>query len=536
MTSKKVKPNVDLKKFPYSQMRDIQKEVLEKLDKHWENYRYFLLECPPGAGKSGIAKTICASNKNAFMLTATKQLQDQYIQDFSSDGQTVSIKGKANYACNVQPGLNVECGPCLMNKELLNNCKQQKVCAYYNTREDALNANTALTSYPYFLLSTNCGRFWKQRDVLVLDECHLFENQLVQYATIVVSPKELDQEYNIKLSPISGKSGYVDNSTWLKEVWNKIVSERLKMLEEVKNALDGRDPESFSEDEMEEILATHSGYYQIDKLYKKFELFFESPGKDKWLVEPENGNLILTPVNVAPLFHQYVKKWGEKKIIFMSATILDIPGFCNSLGIKKEEVGIIRVESTFPPEKSPIIYKPCGSMNYNELDNTIPKIIESVKEILAKHPNEKGIIHSGNYKLARAIVDQIKDDRLIMQEQGENNEMLLQRHMISSEPTVLVSPSLTTGADLKDDLSRWQVVVKLPFLSMADKRVKKKMELDANWYSAEMFRTFIQAAGRSTRSEEDWSTTYVLDKSFYYFIMKHRNWFPKQFLKRIVWK
>jgi ATP-dependent DNA helicase DinG len=225
-----------------------------------------------------------------------------------------------------------------------------------------------------------------------------------------------------------------------------------------------------------------------------------------------------------------------KKIFFMSATILDTVGFAKNLGLKKEETAIIKVEPDFPPEKSPIIYKPCGFMSYNKLDQTMPKIIESVKEILERHPNEKAIIHTGNYKIAQAIYDGINSNRLIIKKNNENNEKILKKHINSKVPTVLLSPSLTTGVDLKDDLSRFQIIVKLPFMSLSDARVKKKIEINEDWYVCEMFRTLVQAAGRSTRSMDDWSTTYVLDSSFYSWVRKYKNWFSKNFLNRIKWK
>jgi hypothetical protein len=117
-----------------------------------------------------------------------------------------------------------------------------------------------------------------------------------------------------------------------------------------------------------------------------------------------------------------------------------------------------------------------------------------------------------------------------------NNEKLLRKHSRSKEATVLVSPSLTTGADLKDDMSRFQIIVKLPWPSLVDKRVKKKIEDDSDWYATEIFKTLIQATGRSTRSENDWSITYVLDSSFYHWVYKFKHWFNKYFLKRIIWK
>jgi len=80
------------------------------------------------------------------------------------------------------------------------------------------------------------------------------------------------------------------------------------------------------------------------------------------------------------------------------------------------------------------------------------------------------------------------------------------------------------------------IIVKLPWPSLQDKRVQKKIEINNDWYTAEMFRSFVQACGRSTRSEDDWSVTYVLDTSFYSWIYKYKHWFSKKFLQRIIWK
>ena len=122
----------------------------------------------------------------------------------------------------------------------------------------------------------------------------------------------------------------------------------------------------------------------------------------------------------------------------------------------------------------------------------------------------------------------------MMKTMYENNEALLRRHA-KSKNGVLVSPSLGTGTDLKDDAARFQIIVKLPFMSLADKRVKKKADLDYDWYSCEMLRSLIQSSGRATRSETDYSVTYILDSSFRYWITKYQAWLPKSFLERICW-
>lgn len=521
--------------FPFKEIRPQQREVLEKLEKNWDKYRYFVLELPTGHGKSPVSNAIGMTADNAFLLTITKQLQDQYVRDFSPP-DVVSLKGKINYQCNIKPELNVECGPCVVDKGLLKDCKKKRVCSYYNQREKAINSQIAVLSMPFFLFSTTCGGYWKPRDVIIVDECHLLEQQLVQWATVKISPMELIADYDLSVPRYEPASGYNANKKWLTDVWDLILEKRAEFLEEVKDLLDGRDPDDMDEEELEELLSSHGSYYKIDKLYKKFEVFFESRHKDQWLCEPEADGVILTPVEVSDLFQRYMKKMGTSKIVFMSATILDMVGFAKTLGLRKEETAMLRIDSDFPPEKSPIIYRPSGSMSYSNIENTISKIVEDVKKILAEHPNEKGIIHTGNYRIAKAICESIDDDRLIMKEERENNEMLIARHMKSKKATVLVSPSLTTGTDLKDELSRFQIIVKLPYSSLADQRIKRKFDLDPEWYAAEMFRTFVQASGRSTRSADDWSKTYVLDSAFYSAIMRHRKWFSRNFLQRIVWK
>jgi len=383
---------------------------------------------------------------------------------------------------------------------------------------------------------TNPVGSFKARDVLIIDECHLLESQLIQWATLFVSPSQILKEHEIDIPIHNNKSGYKENKNWLETVWNIIVAKREDLYEEVRDLLSGKDPDYLTDEEMQELLTSNSAYYKIDKLYRKFQIFFQATNKEHWLCEPQNDGLMLTPIDIGDLFHRYIKKMAIQKIFFMSATILDMVGFAKNLGLRKEETAIVRVDSDFPPEKSPIIFKPCGSMSYNKVDETIPKVIEKIKEILEKHPDEKAIIHTGNYKIAHAIYNALNNPRLIIKQDGETNEQLLKKHTQSKDPTVLISPSLTTGVDLKDDLSRFQIIVKLPFMSLSDARVKKKIEMDEDWYVCEMFRTLVQAAGRSTRSNEDWSTTYVLDSSFYRWVIKYKKWFTMSFLKRIKWK
>jgi Rad3-related DNA helicase len=110
--------------------------------------------------------------------------------------------------------------------------------------------------------------------------------------------------------------------------------------------------------------------------------------------------------------------------------------------------------------------------------------------------------------------------------------MLLSEHSESEKPTVIVSPSLTYGVDLKDDLGRFCIVVKLPYLPLSDKRIKRIFEQDKVWYTNSMLNGLVQMCGRCTRSENDFSNTYILDGNIEQIILMNRNKLPKYFLER----
>ena len=69
------------------------------------------------------------------------------------------------------------------------------------------------------------------------------------------------------------------------------------------------------------------------------------------------------------------------------------------------------------------------------------------------------------------------------------------------------------GIDLSGDLSRFQVMVKAPFPSLGDKRIKFIADTHSEMYSIMTIMKIVQGAGRSVRSEDDYAVTYILDKN-----------------------
>ena len=74
--------------FPYDTFRKGQKEAINDILESFESYDYVILDAPTGMGKSGVARTILDYNvieneQDAYLLTSTKMLQEQYYTESS---------------------------------------------------------------------------------------------------------------------------------------------------------------------------------------------------------------------------------------------------------------------------------------------------------------------------------------------------------------------------------------------------------------------------------------------------------------------
>jgi Rad3-related DNA helicase len=156
-------------------------------------------------------------------------------------------------------------------------------------------------------------------------------------------------------------------------------------------------------------------------------------------------------------------------------------------------------------------------MNFQNKASTLPKIADALDKLLRARPDVKGLIHTNSYEMNRlltqALVAAGHGLRIVTHGAG-GAEAAIERHIMSGAPTVLCSPAMTEGLDLRDGLSRFQVIVKVPYPPFTDPYVAARRLLDKSWYSWQTAMRLIQATGRSVRSETDFAETYIVDSSF----------------------
>jgi len=94
---------------------------------------------------------------------------------------------------------------------------------------------------------------------------------------------------------------------------------------------------------------------------------------------------------------------------------------------------------------------------------------------------------------------------------------------------------MTEGLDLKGDLSRIQIITKVPY-PFLDPYNRTRMDRDPKWYQLQTALTLVQATGRSVRSEDDYALTVILDSDFQRFLSQNQDILPAWWLDSIEFR
>src|SRR5690606_4634925 len=120
------------------------------------------------------------------------------------------------------------------------------------------------------------------------------------------------------------------------------------------------------------------------------------------------------------------------------------------------------------------------------------RLRKNVAKVVKKHitDGDRGIILTPSFKLQNEIVQELvaakeyKNYKLFEHRQGEKLEHTLTAFKAyKGGPAVLISPSMFEGIDLPGDLSRFQIMVKAPFPSLGDKRMKFILDKHPSLYN-----------------------------------------------------
>jgi ATP-dependent DNA helicase DinG len=500
--------------FPFSdKIRPAQEKALAVIERARANSKKFvLLELPTGTGKSAVAiaaaRWASTWGNGAYILSPQKTLTAQYMRDFTDCG-LVELRGRASYRCK---DFNTDCevGASMRGKDVTT-CLG---CPYKAAKDDFVSSKMGVTNFDYFLAETLYSGQLPRRSMLIIDEAHNLEQKVLGFTDFEILPSTL-QRYSVAI-PTFDNGDVEGASEWIRKEMIPAVDNFISNIpeEDVENSDSRRDAEN---------------------LLRRMRRFIGGD-QQEWVFWSDGNTLVFRPLCAAKYAADFLFSRADI-VVIMSATILDFNVFCRMLGLADQDCECLAVPSDFPVKNRPIYYRPLGSMNFRSKGATLPKIAEALDKLLRARPDRKGLIHTNSYEMNRILTKALAaaghGKRIITHGPG-GAEGAIERHSMSLGPTVLCSPAMTEGLDLRDDLSRFQVVVKVPYPNFKDPYVAARKHLDGGWYPWQTAMRLIQATGRSVRSQTDFAETYIVDSDFGEFRQRGRHLLPSWWLESVI--
>ena len=508
---------------PRPEQKQIINEIIEAIEMGFKN---IILEAGTGTGKSAIATTIANHIGDSYILTMTKQLQNQYIDDF--EYMLSEIKGTSNYNCNIRP---TSCDDCL---QLDNNRGRHVDCPYKMALENAKEHPCVITNYDYLFYAGNYAQVFEKRELLVLDESHNLEKKIMHLIGKTLNRQTIYKTYGFDIFyPVTKGATLksIDNvDYWVKQLQELMVRAKSNMAiapNRKQREVYGKDLKKF------QYLIT-----QLEDEEAKFIIELPSKKdiiKDKLINNKFEGMLKaeFKPLTISDYSDQLLQ-FGNIRL-FMTGTLGSKDKFCNWIGIDPKETYHIFVKSPFAVEHRPIIKSYVGSMSGRKGPNPNwrnPQAIVKINKIIQKHKHEKGVIHTSSNQQAWYIKKMLASN-LVWVAQGNTREDTIKRFESSHKPVILVGAGLKDGVDFKGDKCRYQILFKMPYPSLAGKQVNIRMHYDQSWYAYQTIMPLMQAYGRGIRDMDDYCIMYVLDSDFDRLLTQHKYLFNEYFLEAI---
>jgi Rad3-related DNA helicase len=535
--------------FPFSAPRQEQVDAINFILNSFlsQGKRFVIADLGTGVGKSAIAVTVArylnahdppppdktsdgkpAVAPGAWFLTTQKILQEQYLSDFGgARGNMKSIRSSANYTCGFYKKIN-----CSEGQQMLRAADQSSRfwkscmmgCKYKQEKKAFVEASESVTNFSYALTESSggSGKIGK-RNLLVIDECHNADPELSRHIELTITDRTAGA-IGVEWPEVTTHAQAVK---WIKEAY--LLSAQRVILEMERDVQDFKGLEGHEKEYADLVKKTTALKSHIDKV----TLFLQVQTSDNWVFEilPAVGGsgakMTFKPIDVSPFAEDTLFRLG-RRVLLMSATVIRPDIFAESLGIPESQRACLTIPTPFPVENRPIHVFPVGRMSADNIDETLPKMVTALKEILKEHKGEKGMIHCHSFKIANYLRKNLRSNRLIFHDSSDREEAL-KKHLSSKEPTVLVSPSMAEGVDLRDDLARFQILLKVPYPSLGDKLVRKRMHRWSWWYPMQTVKTVVQSVGRAIRSEKDHAVTYILDADWVRFYNQNQELFPDTF-------
>jgi ATP-dependent DNA helicase DinG len=507
-----------------SEPRPVQVDALNWLIENTDK-KYIFCELAVGSGKSVVGVTfanyinsLSGSYKASYIITPQKILQQQYEKSFD-DKSLASLYGKSNYTCASH---NTSCDIGSVIKPRCQNCP------HHAATMRAKNTDHVVMNYALALSNFSAVDKFEKRSLMIFDECHQLESLLTEYNNITVSEFSCSQ-YKIPLCRSKDAKEVYD---WIRQVYLAKLQEHLQALdEECEPILESQ--KKVTAVELVKLKQLAVLEEQVSSIINFISRGFEDI-TESYILTGDDKSIKFKHIYGAENFHEILAPKGEK-FMFLSATIFDHEEMCRNLNIPISEACFLSMDSDFHVDNRPVVYNPIMKMSYGwERSPDKKQMIAAIKTILTQHGEESGIIHTGNFQIAKWLVEELRNVKHEIFHHnpgsGDKRDAIIQAYIKCKKPSLLISPSITEGLDLVEDAGRFVIFAKVSFGTLADAWIKHRMEQSNNWYMLTALTDVFQGCGRIVRNHDDYGVVYILDQSWSYLFSRVKQHIPKWWL------
>lgn len=521
---------LDNTRFP--EFRPAQLEAIEKIA--YSDKRFVVLGLMTGTGKSLIAAAAALfTNRRTVILTHTKGLQQQYVDDLSSSG-LVDIRGRANYECphadNCRDGMEI-------------GCTMRGICTYNIQKAKVINSQLVISNYAYWFavnalgsglngldIDEDTGQITGGVDMLVLDEGHYAPTALSDFLGFTIFDKDIER-YSDPLG---------DNVDEWANLGRDIVEELKAELRTLRMELSHFKNDPGKRKKLLTMIRHTKS--TCEKMYK-----LSNASSQDWVCElKENtrfGRQWKFDIIWPGLYAEKHLFCGVPKVVIMSATIR--PKTMALLGVGKDEFEFFEWDRVFPAQRCPVYFCPPqveGKQLRITRNSTQEQLLEWVRHIdamIESRLDRRILVLTTSYKYQQFLKENSKHRHLMVgntdDPDSDSAAEVFEQFITTKPPVILCSPSFGTGWDFKDDRAELLIISKVPLRipGSASKLMQARLDRDKDYGAYETMQDLVQSAGRLQRSETDRGEIVITDGSASWFLPRYKHLAPSRFVSSI---
>lgn len=434
---------------------------------------------------------------------------------------------------------------------------EDKLCEYYQALHKAHHNRYFVGNTSYLMRMNSSGMYLLPRDFIIFDEAHTLPNTLADYYALTLSVRKLETlleipSFNeIMEAPEANQSRLARQRENKLQTWHPITSKDswgfpkigsirvdtpkdrqvmgskvwLMYLERLVSEISRR---SKTYDEKTVRMANNTKNY----LNRLIDSLKSEPENIIWQYDDEEEPIFVSfkPMDITDRSEELLLGLGKHRI-FLSGTISDIDIYCREMGLKKSETCYIKIKySSFPVQNRPIYttFKGGDLSRRGRREEHYEKTAKRIIEIANQFPDQKGLILPYTDELEKNIIEAVSAldrnvaDRLVTHSKNPaERDQVFENFTKSGGNQILVSTYANQGYD--GGSVGFLVIPKLPFPSLGDVRIAKKLKENPNWYTMQTGVMLTQMLGRIVRSPKDHGKMYIIDPSFDYHLRSQRD-------------